>query len=121
MMNFPFRSRIPKFVKSPDYIHQIEENLVIFISRVEHYLQIKISEEQKVCESFISHVTRLIERIYSNSIILGEPSYTEPEVEKRMMQHRPFIVTLFETLFPHVQLSSIEIYFISIYFYRLEG
>lgn len=120
MVSFPFRSRVSRFVNGNHYILEIEEYVFIFMTRIGEYLNIEISEKHKVCESFVSHLSRLIECIFSNTLLQGDPQRMEPELENMYKQHSPFIVALFHALFPQVKLSCIEIYYLIVYFCRLE-
>ncbi|WP_338448316.1 hypothetical protein R4Z09_18980 [Niallia oryzisoli] len=118
--SIPFLSNISSFVNTDGYTKEITKDLMILVPAIEDYLQVKLTAKVLVCKSFISHLSRLLERIYGNQLIQGEQKRMNPVVRCDFDRHQDNIRMIFNLLFPDIELTSIEIYFLVLYFARLE-
>lgn len=118
----PFISIISTFSNTGMYNKEIREDLLQLVPAIEEYIEIKLTSNQLVCKSFISHLTRLLERIYNHQLIQGEQQGMESKVRMAFLKHQKHLQTIFQNLFPdkNVELTSIEMYFLVLYILHLK-
>lgn len=118
--SIPFLSNVSSFVNTVTYTKAIFKDLVILVPAIEDYLQVKLTSKKLVCKSFISHLSRLLERIYGYKLIQGEQKGMNAVVSAAFNKHQENIRMIFNHVFPDIELTQIEIYFLVLYFLRLE-
>ncbi len=118
----PFLSIISTFSNTEMYNREIQRDLIQLVPALEDYIHVKLTARKLVCKSFISHLTRLLERIYVNELIQGDQSCTDPGVLLAWHKHQKNLQTIFHNLFPNqkVELTSYEMYLLVLYILRLK-
>lgn len=118
----PFLSIISSFSNTGIYNKEITKDLLQLVPALEEYINVKLTTRELVCKSFISHLTRLLERIYDNRLIQGEQQRMNLEVGTAFRKHQKNLQTIFNNVSSDidVELTSIEIYFLVLYIVRLE-
>lgn len=118
----PFLSIISSFSNTGIYNKQITKDLLQLVPALEAYINVKLTTRELVCKSFVSHLTRLLERIYDHRLIQGEQQRMNLEVSIAFRKHQKNLQTIFNNVFSDrdIELTSIEIYFLVLYILRLK-
>ncbi|WP_394233719.1 hypothetical protein [Niallia oryzisoli] len=118
----PFLSSISTFSNTGVYERELKRDLLRLVPALEEYINVKLNLEELVWKSFISHLTRLLERIYDNKLIQGEPQRMNTEVRYAFHLHHKAIQTIFNHVISDkkLELTLIEMYFLVLYFLRLK-
>ncbi|KAA9021045.1 hypothetical protein [Niallia endozanthoxylica] len=118
----PFLSIISTFSNNKIYNREIQKDLIQLIPALEDYINVKLTSRKLVCKSFISHLTRLLERIYVNELIQGEQHCIDAGARIAFHKHHKNLQTIFHNIFPdkNLELTSYEIYLLVLYILRLK-